>query len=81
MEQLNLKMLFLLRQFSFIFLFNISIFFILMIGIQNSSTRKKVDLIITETVELPISFIVGVGFISGSLTGSLLKINFRNQNG
>ena len=81
MDQSNLKMLSLLRQFSFIFSFNISIFLILMIGIQNSSTRKKVDLIITETVELPISFIVGVGFISGSLTGSLLKINFRNKNG
>ncbi len=74
-------MLFLLRQFSFIFSFNISIFLILMIGIQNSSTRKKVDLIITETVELPVSFIVGVGFIGGSLTSSLLKFNFGNQKG
>ena len=74
-------MLFLLRQFSFIFSFNISIFLILMIGIQNSSTRKKVDLIITETVELPVSFIVGVGFIGGSLTSSLLKFNFSNQKG
>ena len=74
-------MLFLLKQFSFIFAFNISIFLILMIGIQNSSTRKKVNLIITETVELPVSFIVGIGFISGSLTGSLSKINFGNQKG
>ena len=74
-------MLILLRQFSFIFSFNISIFLILMIGIQNSSTRKKVDLIISETVELPVSFIVGVGFISGSITGSLLKINLGNQKG
>ena len=74
-------MLIILRQFSFIFLFNISIFLLLMIGIQNSSTRKKVDLIIIETVELPVSFIVGLGFISGSLTGSLLKINFGNQKG
>ena len=74
-------MLFLLKQFSFIFAFNISIFLILMIGIQNSSTRKKVNLIITETVELPVSFIVGISFISGSLTGSLSKINFGNQKG
>ena len=69
----------LLRQLSFIFTFNISIFLLLMIGIQNSSTRKKVDLIISQTVEFPISFIVGVSFISGSLTGSLLKINMGNQ--
>tara|TARA_Y100000739_G_scaffold216783_1_gene212609 strand:+ start:399 stop:623 length:225 start_codon:yes stop_codon:yes gene_type:complete len=74
-------MLSLLKQLSFIFAFNISIFLILMIGIQNSSTRKKVNLIISETVELPVSFIVGVAFISGSLTGCLLKINFGNQKG
>ena len=78
---LKLKMLFQLKQFSFIFAFNISIFLFLMIGIQNSSIRKKVNLIITETVELPVSFIVGIGVISGSLTGSLSKINFGNQKG
>ena len=44
-----------------------------MIGIQNSSNKKKVNLIINETVKLPISFIVGVSFISGSFLGSLLK--------
>ena len=51
-----------------------------MIGIQNSSIKKKVNLIFGETVALPISFIVGVSFISGSLTGALIKINLNVKN-
>ena len=50
-----------------------------MIGIQNSSTKKKVNLIINETVELPISFIVGITFISGSLVGCFLDININRE--
>ena len=73
-------MLFRLQQVLFIFSYNLSLFLILMIGIQNSSIRKIVNLIITETITLPISFIIGVSFISGSLTGNLLKIDFNNEN-
>tara|TARA_Y100000746_G_C15161925_1_gene309527 strand:+ start:131 stop:355 length:225 start_codon:yes stop_codon:yes gene_type:complete len=53
-------------------IFNSSLFLLLMIGIQNSSNRRKVNFIIKETVSLPISFIVGVSFISGSITGNFL---------
>ena len=67
------------KKLFFTFAFNFSLFLLLMIGIQNSSSKKKVTLIVKETVELPISFIVGVSFISGSLTGSLLKINLRTK--
>ena len=56
-------------------LFNTSLFLLLMIGIQNSINKRKVNFIISETVNLPISFIIGVSFISGSVTGSLLTIN------
>ncbi len=45
-----------------------------MVGIQNSSNKGKVNLIINETVNLPISFIIGMSFISGSITGSFLTI-------
>ena len=62
-----------IKKLLFTVAFNSSLFLILLIGIQNSSSRKKVNLIINETVRLPISFIVGVSFISGSLTGSLLN--------
>ena len=53
---------------------------LLMIGIQNSVIRKKVNLLINETIALPISFILGVSFISGSLTSNLLKIDLNDKN-
>ena len=56
-------------------LYHVSLFFILIIGVQNSINKTKVNLITTETVNLPISFIIGVSFISGSLIGSILTIN------
>ena len=65
-----------LKKLLFAFSFNISLFLILIIGIQNSSSKKKVNLLINETVSLPISFLIGISFISGSLTGSLLNIKF-----
>ena len=73
-------MIFRLQQLLFIFSYNLSFFLLLMIGIQNSSVKKNVNLIITETVTLPISFIIGMSFISGSLTGNLLKMDFNNKN-
>ena len=68
-----------LKKIFFTISFNISLFLMLMIGIQNSSNTRKVNLIFSETISLPISFIIGVSFISGSLTGSLIKTNFINQ--
>ena len=59
--------------------FNLSLFLFLMIGIQNSSNKTKINLIINESVNLPISFIVGISFISGSLTSSILISNFNNK--
>ena len=57
-------------------IFNLSLFSLLMIGIQNSSDKRKVNFKISETVNLPISFIIGVSFISGSITGSFFTINY-----
>ena len=57
----------------------IILFLILVIGIQNSSNRSKVNILIGETISLPVSFIIGISFISGSISGSLLTIDFRNQ--
>ena len=65
-------MLFPIKKIIFTFIFNFSLFLILMIGIQNSSKSGKVNLILSETIRLTISFIIGLSFISGSLTGSLL---------
>ena len=73
-------MIFRLQKLFFISSYNLSLFLLLMIGIQNSSIKKNVNLIITETITLPISFIIGISFISGSLTGNLLKMDFNNKN-
>ena len=73
-------MLITLKKILFVITFNLSLFLILMIGIQNSSNKKKVNLLISETINVPISFIIGISLISGSLTGSLLNITFKEEN-
>ena len=72
-------MLNIFKKLLFIITINLSLFLMLMNGIQNSSSKKRVNLIFSETVNLPLSFIVGISFITGSLTGSMLKINKNKQ--
>ena len=69
----------LLKKILFTITLNSALFLLLIIGIQNSSNKSKVKLLIGETVNLPISFIIGISFISGSVSGSLLTINLNNQ--
>ena len=61
-------------------IFNSCLFVLLFVGIQNSSTKSKVDLLIKETIELPISFIVGSSFILGSILGSFIEFKMKNEN-
>ena len=72
-------MFLLLKKFIFAITFNSSLFIILMVGIQNSSNKTKVNLLIGESVKLPISFVVGMSFIAVSLTGSFLRIDLNNK--
>ena len=55
--------------------FNSALFLIMLISIQNSSNKSKVNLLINETVDLPVSFIIGVSFISGSIFSNLLSFS------
>ena len=64
-----------LNKLFFNIFYNSSLFIILLIGIQNSSSKVKINLLINETIRLPISFIIGTSFISGSIFGSLLKLS------
>ena len=73
-------MLFKLKKILFIATYNLTLLTILMIGIQNSSSKMKVNLIIEETVNLPISFIMGISFISGSILGGILKLDLGERN-
>ena len=70
---------FLIKKLTLAVIFNSCLFVILFIGIQNSSTKHKVNFLINETIELPISFIVGSSFILGSIFGSFLGIDMDNE--
>ena len=73
-------MIFKLKKVLFNSAINFIFFILLLIGIQNSSNKAKVDLMINETIELPIGFIIGTSFISGSLLGSFISLNLFNPN-
>ena len=60
--------------------FNSCLFLLLIIVIQNSTNKSKVNFLMNETVKLPISFIVGSSFIGGSLMGSCFKVNLMKRN-
>ena len=72
-------MSFLIKKLFLAVIFNSCLFLVLFIGIQNSSNKKKVDLLIDKTIELPISFIVGSSFILGSIFGSFLVLGMNNE--
>ena len=71
-------MLVLLRKIVFIFTLNSTLLLMLIVGLQNSSHRKKINLLMGETVSLPTGFIVGISFITGSLMGSLITNNLSS---
>ena len=70
----------LLKKIIFTTTYNSCLFLLLIIGIQNSSNKSKINFLINETVKLPISFIIGVSFIGGSVLGSFLKLNLNNES-
>ena len=71
---------FLLKKLILSFVFNASLFLILIIGIQNSSSKGKVNFFINETIALPMSFIIGTSFISGSVAGTILSLIYGKKN-
>ena len=74
-----IKKLFLFKNLLFAFIFNSSLLLILIIGIQNSSIKKKVNLLFNESVELPLSFVIGTSFITGSLLGSIISLDYHRK--
>ena len=74
-------MSYLIKKILFILIINASLLSILILGIQNSSNKSKVNLLVDKTVLLPVGFIAGVSFISGSIIGSCLTITniFRKE--
>ena len=63
------------KKLFFASIFNFCLFLLLIIVIQNSSNKSKVNFLLDETINLPVSFIIGSSFIGGSIVGSLLTIS------
>ena len=73
---MNLK----IKKIFFMVIFNSCLFSILVIGLQNNSNKNKVNLLIEETVKLPLGFIVGSSFIAGSIIGNLFNFGLDYKN-
>ena len=73
-------MQFLFKKIILSFVFNASLFLILIIGIQNSSNKGKVNFFMNETTTLPMSFIIGTSFISGSVAGTVISLIYGKKN-
>ena len=68
-----------IKKLFFTAFFNSCLFVLLLIGIQNSSNKAKVNFLFDETIELPISFIVGSSFILGSILGNFIVLDINNE--
>ena len=69
-----------IKKISLILLFNTFIFIMMLISIQNSNYKSRLNLIFFETINLPLSFIIGSSFILGSLTGTIVISNGIEKN-
>jgi len=63
-------------------LVNTLLLFFLLFAIQNSQEKKALKFFNKETIELPISFILGSSLIAGSLSGSFIIsiFNFKKND-
>ena len=62
-------------------LINAFLLFFLLFATQNSQEKKVLKFFNKETIELPISFILGTSFIVGSLSGNFILsiLNFQHK--
>ena len=68
-----------IKKIFFITIFNSCLLTLLVIGLQNNSKKTKVNLLVEETVKLPIGFIVGSSFITGSIIGNFFNFGANNK--
>ena len=72
-----MKMPLILKKTFFAATFNLCLFLLLMIGIQNSSNKNRVNFLLEQTIELPVSFIIGSSFICGSILGGFINLHIK----
>ena len=68
-----------IKKIFFSTIFNSCLFTLLMIGLQNNLNKSNVNLLTYKTIKLPIGFIVGTSFITGSIMGSLFTLRLTNK--
>ena len=73
-------MIFPIRKIIFSFSVNFCFLMILILGIQNSNIKNRVKFLGNESVNLPLSFIIGVSFIGGSITGLFVPLSLIMKN-
>ena len=66
MTRINLKKLILNL------IINLLLFLLMIVTIQNSFQKKKVNFLNFQTIPLPLSFILGSSLLTGSIIGSTL---------
>ena len=69
-----------LHKLVFSLILNSSLFLILITGVYNSDKKSKVNFLTQETIDLPISFIIGSSFIAGSVTGGFISFFIRKKD-
>ena len=72
-----MKLPLILKKTFFAATFNLCLFLLLIIGIQNSSNKSRVNLVLDQTIELPVSFIIGSSFIFGSILGGFINLHIK----
>ena len=68
-----------IKKIFFITIFNSCLFALLVVGLQNNSNKTRVNLLIEETVKLPIGFIAGTSFITVSIIGSFFNLGLDSK--
>ena len=59
---------------------NLFLFVVMIIGIQNSGQKASFNFVFIKTIQLPISFIIGSSFLTGTFIGSLIPIRDIQEN-
>ena len=64
-------------------LINVFLLFFIIFAIQNSQEKKVTKIFNKETIELPLSFILGTSFVAGSISSSFIfsVLMFKNPKG
>ena len=62
-----------LKKLFYNLIINFILFILMIIIVQNSLEKKKVNFLNFDTIPLPLSFIIGSSFLAGSVIGNMIS--------